>query len=89
MMGTFEGHRLEEIDQGLYSCIMNSICVTGFDLNEDVLQASVFSPIMYDSLLIPKGSGKGHHHDAAGGGTIAEDFCHENQPSKLFAQKCQ
>ena len=69
-MGTFEGHCLEEIDPGLYSCIVESICEAGFDLNDDVLRVSVFSPIMYNKSLIIKCSGKCHHYDAAGGDTI-------------------
>lgn len=69
-MGTFDDWRLESIDKVLYSCIVDSICAAGFVINEAVLQASVFSPIMYNSSLIRKGSGKGRQHDAAGGGTI-------------------
>lgn len=66
------GH-LWEIDQVLYSCIVDPISVAGLDLNKDVLWASVFSLIIYNSsliLLILKGSTKGHHNDTAGGGTI-------------------
>ena len=69
-MDTFEGLCLEKIDKGLYSCIVDLICAACFVLNEVKFWASVFSLIMYDSSLILKGSGKGRHHDAAGGGTI-------------------
>ena len=56
-MGTTKGHHLGEMDQGLYSCIVESIYEAGFVLNKDMLRASMFSPIMYNnSLFILKGS---------------------------------
>lgn len=85
-MCTFKGYHFEEMNQGLYSCIVESICAAGFDFNEDVLWASIFSPIMYDSLLITKGSGKSHQYDAAGGGTIIFSWG-AIAPLKILAMK--
>mmetsp|Transcript_31806 Transcript_31806/g.36517 ORF Transcript_31806/g.36517 Transcript_31806/m.36517 type:complete len:338 (-) Transcript_31806:2127-3140(-) len=69
-MGTIKGSSLKEIDECLYSCIVDSIRDAGFVLCEAVLLDSGFKPIMYDSSLIQGGSDKGRHHDAPGGGKI-------------------